>query len=223
MPDDFDYPLREQAGTFADRVASLLEGTVADSAPITVTRAGNRLAVASSDGNNRSQPITLTCRGTPVVDLWLRYLCSWDSYGSYLAVDKSSIRLCVHRVREPLIRFEYERQRRDGLAAHIQVHAENSDLGWLSAKTDRPRNPLLPSIHLPVGGRRFRTPLEDIVEMAIRDLGVDCTEQWKDALRLHRDEWLGTQTQAVVRDRAVLVANALRELGWTVTAPAAQA
>lgn len=212
-----DQALRDQAEEFASRIVSVLDATVASDPPVEASRHENRLVVAPTD----DRPVTLTHNGHPVVDLRFHYFCSWDSYESYLAVQKSKIRLCVHEVREPLIRFEYERARQDGLDAHIHVHAENTGLGWLSAKTGSPRNPRLQSIHLPVGGDRFRTSLEDVIEMAIRDLAVDAKPQWWNELRASRDEWLITQTKAAVRRRPEPAANTLRELGWTLTPPAA--
>lgn len=210
--------LQDEANEFASRISRVLEATVTDDAPVVADLVENRLTVAPVE-SGAFRPITLQHDGQPVIDLWLRYFCRWDSYGSYLAVEHSKVQVCLHRVSEPLMRFEYERARTDGLDAHIQVHGQNDRLGWLAGVTGKLRHPFLPSIHLPVGGRRFRTSLEDIIEMAIRDLGVDPKPGWNEPLNASRDEWLDTQTQAVVRDRPDKAAQTLQELGWSVTPP----
>lgn len=219
MATEPDEGLRTQADDFASRVARLLDGTVTSDSPVLAWRLGNRMKVAPLQGDE-PVPIALTRNRRPVVDLWLQYLCSWDSYEAYLAVDESKVHVCVHEVNEPLLRFEYERSRQDGLDAHIHVHAASTPLGWLAAMTGQPRKPLLWKLHLPVGGRRFRTSLEDVIEMLATEFGIDTNQGWASQLKVSRDEWLGTQTQAATRDMPEQAAEALQELGWSVSPPA---
>lgn len=221
MVTDPDPGLYDQASNFASRIATLLEGTVAHDAPVVAERRGNRMVVAPLEQGER-QPIVLTCDGRPVVDLWLHYFCSWDSYESYLAVDESRVHVCIHQVGEPLLRFEYERGQRGSRAAHVHVHAASTGLGWLSAITGSPRKPQLWSLHLPVGGRRFRTALEDVIEMLVEDLGIQSKDGWEAQLEESREEWLVMQTHAVTRDRPKKAAETLEELGWSVSPPTEQ-
>jgi hypothetical protein len=37
-------------------------------------------------------------------------------------------------------------------------------------------------LHFPVGGSRFRPSLEDVLDMLVRELGVDHEPGWRDAL-----------------------------------------
>lgn len=218
MATEPEWGLDDQATDFASRVASLLDGTVADSTPVIASRLQNRMQVAPLE-QEELRPVVLMRDGRPVIDLWLQYLCSWDSYKSYLAVDKSKIHVCVYEVKEPLLRFEYERSRQDGLDAHIHVHAASTGLGWLSALTGKPRRPQLRSLHLPVGGRCFRTSLEDVIEMLVKDIGVEPKQGWEAQLEGSREEWLAIQTQVATRHRPDKAAKTLRDLGWNVSPP----
>jgi hypothetical protein len=60
--------------------------------------------------------------------------------------------------------------------------------------------PRLASLHLPVGGVRFRPSLEDVLEFAIRELGVEALSGWEDAIAEGQQRWRWVQLQAAVRD-----------------------
>lgn len=60
--------------------------------------------------------------------------------------------------------------------------------------------PRMSDLHFPVGGSRFRPCLEDILDMLVRELGVDHQPGWRDALADGRERWRRMQTAAVVRD-----------------------
>ena len=77
----------------------------------------------------------------------------------------------------------------------------------------------LSSLHLPIGGERFRPCLEDFLQFLVVDCGVDHHEGWFEPLTRGRERWRRKQLAAVVRDVPGEAALALRELGWTVTPP----
>ncbi|WP_454050332.1 hypothetical protein [Cellulomonas sp. Marseille-Q8402] len=77
------------------------------------------------------------------------------------------------------------------------------------------------TLHFPLGGHRFRPAFEDVLEMLVREFGLDTRDGWEDAVRTGRERWRGTQLRAAVRDDPASAAAALGDLGYAVTAPAA--
>jgi hypothetical protein len=71
-------------------------------------------------------------------------------------------------------------------------------------------------LHFPVGGSRFRPSLEDVLDMLVRELGVDHQPEWRDALAAGRERWRRVQTAAVVRDAPREAIAALAALGYDV-------
>lgn len=116
---------------------------------------------------------------------------------------------------EPLLRFDYLRNR-EFAPAHINVHAESSALGMLFGRRGGQKLPKLQSLHLPVGGKRFRPSLEDVVEFLIEDFGVEPLAGWTDYVEAGRDQWYGYQLGASIRRDQERAAEIMRDLGWTV-------
>jgi len=54
--------------------------------------------------------------------------------------------------------------------------------------------------HLPVGGRRFRPSLEDVVEFAIAELNVDAKDGYAQRIEEGRERWRCLQVKAAIRD-----------------------
>ena len=71
-------------------------------------------------------------------------------------------------------------------------------------------------LHFPVGGTRFRPCLEDVLDMLVRELGVDHADAWRTALTDGRERWRRMQTAAVVRDAPVEAIAALTALGYDI-------
>lgn len=73
------------------------------------------------------------------------------------------------------------------------------------------------SLHVPVGGGRFRPCLEDVIEFLVVECRFDSQEGWRAAVQTGREQWRRTQTRTVVRDSPIEAADTLRALGYTVT------
>lgn len=144
--------------------------------------------------------LPMTVAGEHRLDLDIRWRCTWDRTSQYLAIEDSRFVLGLPHLREPLVRVEYQRMR-DYAPAHVQIHAESSALGYLLAfaqtTTDPPKTQVL---HLPVGGRRFRPCMEDVLEFAIIDLGVEADDGWREAVKEGRKRWRDIQLRSTIRD-----------------------
>jgi len=144
-----------------------------------------------------------------------------DSYGAHLAVEHSSFVLKAKLDRAPIIRWDYDREARNKpTSSHVQVTAHRGALSHLLSRLDHRTPHSIESLHIPMGGERFRPCLEDIAEFLIRDCGFPGTDGWAAALADGRVKWRRIQTRAVVRDSPVEAIAALTEMGYTVSSPA---
>jgi hypothetical protein len=127
-----------------------------------------------------------------------RYLAVAASFTSIFAADDDKSCLC---------RFDYERGKRDYPETHLQVYGESRALAsWTGA----PKTRQLDRLHFPVGGRRYRPTLEDVIEFLVTEGLADPRERWEDVLRIERDAFQRIQLRAAVRRdpetaRAVLI------------------
>lgn len=128
---------------------------------------------------------------------------------------RAQFAISIAELREPFIRFEHVRDARSVPAAHVRVHAESGALGYMLALKGSTDAPKVQAVHIPVGGRRFRPCLEDVVEFAVVELGVDAKAGWQDALGAGREKWHRIQLAAAVRDDRETAAEVLQGLGGT--------
>ena len=123
---------------------------------------------------------------------------------------------------EPLARWDYIRSPRSNIpCAHIQVHAHRDEwthallLGGHHSRRSRrrikneARTPRIADVHFPVGGRRFRPCLEEILLFVIDEFGAQCTPEARATLEQGMREWEENQLKAVVRDNRANVLQAL--------------
>lgn len=176
--------------------------------------------------------IVLRVNGEPLLRLRARYRCAWDHVHHFLAVQDSKLSVAAEGVTEPLFRFDYQRTPSgDGIpAAHLQVHAERAELTDVMTEcgtgTRRARKrqrdveqgvpQRLADLHFPLGGSRFRPCIEDVLEMLVRELGVDFIDGWAEVLKRGRASWRRNQTAAAVRDSLETAAKTLRLYGYPV-------
>jgi len=162
--------------------------------------------------------IPLTVDGAPLLNLTAEYYCVWDSPRQFLAVEESAVKVYAgsKAAGEPLFRYEYTRvPTGDVPGAHVQIHGHRDALTFVMARagSGSPRGqqlagrvaqgiavPRMSDLHFAVGGSRFRPILEDVLDMLVRELGVDRQREWRAALALGRERWRRVQTAAVVRD-----------------------
>ncbi|MEX2620204.1 MAG: hypothetical protein WD250_08290 [Egibacteraceae bacterium] len=194
-----DPALADEAQRFADEIADLLARTVSENPPIRALARNDRVVVAPFDDRGETVTIALSVAGDHRLELLVEFLCTWDFAGRYLAIEQSEFALKMPHLREPLIRFDYVRDH-SWAPAHVQLHAESSALGWLHAFTGTRKPPKVQELHLPVGGRRLRPSLEDVIDFAIRDLAVDAQPNAAERIAEGRARWRRVQVKALIRD-----------------------
>lgn len=198
---------------FAVEVVELLRATVDPDAVVAVQRQREHYLVTAEPA------VVLRTDGTQRAELRVEVQCCWDSAATFLAVRKSTLKLVHTARREPLIRVEYEREAHSKPSAHLQVHAESGVLTHLLALGGHPTPHAVASLHLPMGGERFRPCLEDFVEFLVADCRFDGLDGWRDAVQNGRERWRRRQVRSVVRDAPGEAQAALERLGYTVTPP----
>lgn len=197
---DVDPDLILEAERFADDLADLLEKTVSDQPPVRALAVEGRVLVApiTEDGEQRAD-IPLSVRGEHRLDLRFDFRCSWDFARKFLAVESSRFALKLPHLGEPLIRFDYL-STHTWSPAHVQVHGESSAFGYLHAFTGSLKPPKVQALHIPVGGRRLRPCLEDVVDFAIHDLAVDAKDGASARIAEGQSRWKRLQVNAAMRD-----------------------
>ena len=219
--------LREQAQEFAGRLTTSVHAVAPDCDPFTAQAVAARFIV-------RQEPDTgvpLTVGGAVLLTLKVSYSCAWDRVGHYLAVDESKVKVYAgpQAAGEPLFRYEYLRRPsgKDQPGAHIHIHAHRDGIAHVMTKvgdsTVRAKRragssdvPRMSELHFPVGGPRYRPCLEDVLEMLVCELGVDCDDRGRELLRDARERWRRDQIRTVVRDAPGEAVETLREMGFTI-------
>lgn len=157
--------------------------------------------------------------GAPLAEFSVIYKLCVDSFGDHLAVEHSSFVLKAKLDRAPIIRWDYDREARSKPSSHVQMTAHRGALSHLLSRLDHETPHSIESLHMPMGGDRFRPCLEDIVEFLIRDCGFKGGADWRETLRSGRAKWRRIQTRAVVRDAPAEAAAQLAAMGYNVTIP----
>lgn len=217
--------LGERSRRFADEVADLLARTVGCPAPVLAVglRDGQQYVVRPGDTRGRPVRVPLHVDGEHLADLEVAMYQVLDRVGCYVKTHRADFRVFSTLERTPLLRLEYDAAARTVPAAHWQFHAERGafvHLLTIAGRTRHVRGPAdLSKLHLPVGGERFRPGLEDVVELLIRDCGIDGAAGWESAVGEGRRRWRVRQLRSVVRDQQEEAAGLLGEMGWTVSRP----
>lgn len=195
---------------FAADINDLLNRTVTNGVRVTAVLDDHECRIACGISPAEVEPalIPLTIDAKPAtcyLDLVHRF--RFDDEGKHLMNTKA--RMAVYADdgdSEPWFRYEYVRDNPVHAEAHLHVHADL--VGVLPAGV-RP----LARQHLPVGGRRFRVSLEDVIEFLVRERYAEPRPGWEDAIERHRRAWYERQLAAAVRRDPEIARAELKRIG----------
>ena len=218
--------LENQARRFADDISDLLNKTVTDGIRVSAlkTAKGHGIIGAGiSKKRSVSLPIPITPSGSAaVVYLYLLHSYEFDPEGVYLTMTQSTMSLYTSPALEDdqlVVGIDFARNPGNRFpGAHLHVAGQRDDLDAIYLGDER-KTRKLRDLHFPVGGKRFRPSLEDLVEFMITEEMVDPRPAWEQVVREHRARWEAIQVKAAVRRNQEDAAVALREAGWTVAPP----
>ena len=156
------------------------------------------------------------------VYLDLAHYCELDPEGRYLTMTQSTMSLDTSAEMaddELLVGIDYVRDPTNQFpGSHLHVAGQRDDLDDIYLGDERKRRKLR-DLHLPVGGKRFRPTLEDLLAFTITEEMVEPRDGWRAVIDEHRATWTQVQVKAAARRNPEDAAAALAEAGWTVTPP----
>lgn len=212
-----------QAREFAGHISNLLNRTVTNGIRIraVLNPAGSTGWVGYEISKSLPQavvPIPITTgRAEPRGHLVVLHRLALDAEGTYITTTSSRIELhWTSDLELPIVRYDFNRDpvlAKNGLAyppAHVHVHGDRGPIDHLTEASGVERK--LSDFHWPVGGKRFRPSLEDLVEFLIVEDLADRHDGWQEAIDEHRERWYEIQLKAAVRRSPDVARAALREI-----------
>ena len=150
-------------------------------------------------------------RGRTWCWLNLSFRLGMDSERAYLAVVSSFFGIYASEAENScLCHFDYERDKADGYPeAHLQVFGESRALTMWGG---RAQSRGLERLHFPVGGRRFRPCLEDVIEFLITEKLTTARDGWERVVSQSRQQFQRRQLRAAIRRDPETARQMLREL-----------
>lgn len=205
--------LQVLARAFCDELQNLLNCTVTNGVTLTAVTdrdsavvVGHRIS-KSELSTTHGIPLTITA-GPPRLFLDLSYRLSMDDEGKYLTVQSSFIGLFSDEgLEHVLLHYDYERGKDRYTEAHIQIEAMSP--AWEAVL---PQGRSLAKLHLPVGGRRYRPSLEDVVEFLVLEKLTDAKEDWQERVNTGRRGFQELQFRAAVRRHPDISRDVLRDI-----------
>lgn len=209
--------LAEQAQEFGQEMTELLLATLSGLPvpPIEILQAGDRVIIRSPSPDL----LPLYAERQRIAGMRVSVACQMDTTGQYLAVEESTYDLFAEVDRAPLLRIHYRRYQQSEPAAHIHVHGHRGALSHLLSQTGHESPHEMASLHVPVGGARFRPCLEDFIQFLVCECLLDAEAGWRAHVDAGRERWRLRQAAVVARDAPEVAARVLRGLGYTVEAP----
>jgi hypothetical protein len=214
--------LAGQTRQFADDLQILLGQTVCDFAKVDgrILSGGNQAIVGTNLQDLGSRPIRI--RSSADVPLWIdvvAYLMLDEDESRFLTVRSSVCGLSVGDPAESVLHYDFERNKARYTEAHLQVNGRHQALERMLSQLGRKEVDALAKIHLPVGGRRFRPALEDVLECLVDEgLAIPKTG-WREVLDTSRRDYRRKQISAVVRRNPGTAIRELERLGYVVAHP----
>lgn len=220
--------LAERAAQFARELEDTLNGVLPGYRRVVGLRAegAQRFVIRPEDqAASKTERVPLYVQGELLAELSISEHLDLDRTSTHLKTVRSDFRVFSVLDRTPLLRLEYRADMATDPISHWQVHAERGAFSHLLTRANehrpgRVRKPHdLSSLHLPVGGERFRPCIEDLLQFLVVDCGVDHREGWRAMVENGREQWRRRQLGAAVRDAPSEAVRVLKDLGWTVEPP----
>ena len=204
-------------------MSELLNGTVTHGVRLRsyMDRRGRAvIGYNANEANPVGDCVPLTISKSPArLFLSVLHTLELDDSETFLTTNKSTYTLQADDDTASILTYDFVRQPPNEFPeARIHIHGESDVLVRMLHAGGRDKSKSA-DLHLPVGGRRFRPCLEDIIEFCILERLVTPREGWESALNRSRDEYLDQQLRAAVHRNPAKAAEALKRDGWRVIEP----
>jgi hypothetical protein len=117
------------------------------------------------------------------------YLMLDEDEERFLTVRSSVCALLVGQPAELVLHYDFQRDKTQYTEAHLQVYGRHQTLEQLLGELGRKEVDALAKIHFPVGGRRFRPSLEDLLECLVDEGLAEPKSGWRDVLNSSRRDY----------------------------------
>lgn len=195
--------LLTHAQDFAGEIQQLLTRTVCNYAQVRAavlppSPEGRAFVVGHRVSKSELLPHRLPLRtDNRAPNLWLdvSFRLQMDREDRYMTVRSSFFGVFPsEQGRDALFHYDYERDKRDNYPdAHLQVAGQDAKMAELL-----PGRPAI-KLHFPVGGKRFRPCLEDVIEFLIREGLTEGKDGNQEVIDSGRDRFQLTQLRAAMR------------------------
>jgi hypothetical protein len=208
-------PLGNFARRFAKQTRNLLDKTICTGVMIKpmVSEPGTVIVAPNlRKGRIETEPIPVR-RGAGEPHCWLdlTYTFCLDDSNEWPMVKSSVFAiLAANDKRTTLCHFDYEREKKDGYPeAHVQVYGASPALtAWRGDVADKP----LSKFHIPVGGRRYRPILEDVIEfLAVERLVPELPPGAAELIKKGREQFNTIQLRSAIRPDLDIAREAVKE------------
>ncbi|MEU8042756.1 hypothetical protein AB0B71_01245 [Micromonospora echinofusca] len=209
------------ARRFSEQLQDLLNHTVCDHAIVKVVIEPDGASVGTKLDKLTLQSAPVRLRSPVRRPIWIDVSCKLMldvGEGLFPAVRSSYVGIYLGaEAEQPILHYDFEREKEKYTEAHVQVYGRHEPLEeYLTEVGAKDR---LEKLHLPVGGRRFRPSLEDIIEFLVAEKLVSPKAGWAELLDEQRQEYRRKQIAAVVRRNPGSAIRELDRLGYTILPP----
>lgn len=196
--------LEAEARSWAKRLSELLNGSITQGIRLSaVARSDGACTVGCGLTKTSLTPMVIrltTSQAKAHCFLFAVWTLALDDESGRLTVTKSKIALRADDgdAGDDIFSYEYGTDPDDEYPeAHLHVAGESPLLDELCQQTGKSTR--LRDLHFPVGGRRFRPSLEDVVEMLVTEGFVKARDGWRDVVEASRQAFQEGQLRAAVR------------------------
>jgi hypothetical protein len=209
--------LEAQARAFASDISHLLNNTVTSGVRISAVL--NRDTGDCWVGRNLTRtnlapaPVSLSLgRKAPRAYLFVAHILQLDPEGRHLMNTQATFGVYLDEdLEEMAVHYDYIRTPSNPYPeAHLQLSGDSPAFTRLGERAGLEST--LGRLHFPVGGRRYRPSLEDLVEFLVVEGFVEAHEGWEDVVRFHRDKFHELQLKAAVRRNPGAAREALEDV-----------
>lgn len=212
--------LDQATALFAEELAGLFSG-VFDTPPVLEIFENNlasrppRIVISIADPGGAQ----IRIEGTPIFQLFLSYECSWNPKTEQMTIVESVFSVLLLGVKEPLWRYDFNRNMTKVPVAHLNVHAHRDEIAWARALSKRNSHEgvKVSKLHFPFGGVRFRPTIEDVLQMLIDEFHIDCKQGAKAVIEASRGRYFDRQLEAAVKESPAIAIKALSRMGFEIT------
>lgn len=209
------------ARAFAQEVQEVLNKTVCNGAVVRAVVSwdkslGQSIVIVGTNLDGLiAQPVAL-CIDQKKPSSWLeaQFRCDLDDRGRFLMFLSSYFGIYAPDGVAQLCHYDYERNKEGYPAAHVQIDGHCPTLGALPGRRTADE---LGKLHFPVGGRRYRPTIEDMIEFVIFEGFAGGRTGWEQVIAEHRQTFHQNQLRAAVRRHPEIAQEVLDDMAKTAT------